>query len=79
MRTGSDDQGANGLYRIKSKHSGDYLSHVVAFQDRGDATNFCYLLQSFFVDLDNFSTDIIPIPIKVRIFAYLHLIYCCLC
>ncbi|KAL1807364.1 uncharacterized protein LOC108193344 [Daucus carota subsp. sativus] len=65
MRTGGDDQEANGLYRIKStSHSLDDSSHVVAFEDRGDATNFCYLLQSFFEDLDNFSTDIIPIPIE---------------
>lgn len=65
MRTGSDDQGANGLYRIRStSHSWDDSSHVVAFEDRGDATNFCYLLQSFFEDLDSFDTDIIPIPIK---------------
>lgn len=65
MRTGGDDQGANGLYRIKStSHSWDDSSHVVAFEDRGDATNFCYLLQSFFEDMDSFSTDIIPIPIK---------------
>ena len=77
MRTGGDDQEANGLYRIKStSHSLDDSSHVVAFEDRGDATNFCYLLQSFFEDLDNFSTDIIPIPIEVRIFIFLHLICC---
>lgn len=70
MRTGGDDQGANGLYRIKStSHSWDDSSHVVAFEDHGDATNFCYLLQSFFEDLDSFSTDIIPIPIKVRLFT----------
>ena len=42
MRTGGDDQEANGLYRIKStSHSLDDSSHVVAFEDRGDATNFC--------------------------------------
>ncbi|KAK1390468.1 hypothetical protein POM88_018646 [Heracleum sosnowskyi] len=64
MRT-DDDQEATGLYKIKStSHSWDDSSHVVAFEDRGDATNFCYLLQSFFEHVDSFDTDIIPIPIK---------------
>lgn len=65
MRTGGDGEEANELYTINStSRDRDGSSHVVAFEDRGDATNFCYLLQSFFEYMDDFTTDIIPIPIK---------------
>ncbi|KAK4372522.1 hypothetical protein RND71_007906 [Anisodus tanguticus] len=56
MRRGHDDEGPEGLFTLKS--------HTVAFQDRGDATNFCYLLQSFFEDLGDFSAEVAPLPVK---------------
>ncbi|XP_055818207.1 uncharacterized protein LOC129887226 isoform X2 [Solanum dulcamara] len=65
MRRGHDDEGPEGLFTLKSS-SQVYgsLSHTVAFEDRGDATNFCYLLQSFFEDLGDFSAEIVPLPVK---------------
>ncbi|KAL7220693.1 hypothetical protein ACSBR2_013555 [Camellia fascicularis] len=67
MRRGHDGEGPKGLFTLKTtphtKDRGD-LSHIVAFQDRGDAANFCHLLQSFFEDLGNFSADIVPLTIK---------------
>lgn len=68
MYTGRDEEGPHGAYTIKStSHTKDGSSHLAAFEDRGDATNFCYILQSFFEELVDFSTDIVPIPTKVRI------------
>lgn len=68
MRTGRDEEVPHGAYTIKStSHTKDGSSHLVAFEDRGDATNFCYILQSFFEELEDFGADIIPIPTKVRI------------
>lgn len=37
------------------------FSYVIAFQDRYDANNFCYLLESFFEDLGDFGADIVPL------------------
>ncbi|KAK3010477.1 hypothetical protein RJ639_012696 [Escallonia herrerae] len=63
MRRGDDGEGPQGLFTLKktSQFDGD-SAHTVAFEDRGDATNFCYLLQSFFEDLGDFSADIVPLP-----------------
>lgn len=67
MRRGHDDEGPEGLFTLKSSSQvNGSLSHTVAFEDRGDATNFCYLLQSFFEDLGDFSAEIVPLPVKVR-------------
>ncbi|CAH1427530.1 unnamed protein product [Lactuca virosa] len=64
MQRGGESEESEGLFTLrsnfKSKNGG--LSHTVAFEDRGDATNFCYLLESFFQDLEDFTTNIIPIP-----------------
>ncbi|KAL6970290.1 hypothetical protein U1Q18_029989 [Sarracenia purpurea var. burkii] len=69
VRRGHDGEGPKGLFTLKkdtpySKDGDDSSSHTVAFEDRGDATNFCYLLQSFFDDLDDFGADIVPLSIK---------------
>ncbi|KAE9453232.1 hypothetical protein C3L33_14871, partial [Rhododendron williamsianum] len=56
-----DGEGAKGLFTLESK--GD-SSHTIAFEDQGDASNFCYLLQSFFEDLGDFSAEIVPLPTK---------------
>ncbi|XP_060217795.1 uncharacterized protein LOC132645056 isoform X2 [Lycium barbarum] len=65
MRRGHDDEGTEGLFALKSSSQvNGSLSHTVAFEDRGDATNFCYLLQSFFDDLGDFSAEIVPLPVK---------------
>ncbi|KAJ6430559.1 hypothetical protein OIU84_021871 [Salix udensis] len=44
------------------KH-GDF-SYTIAFEDRGNADNFCYLLESVFEDLGDFSADIVPLQVK---------------
>lgn len=65
MRRGHDDEGPEGLFALKfSSQVNGSLSHTVAFEDRGDATNFCYLLQSFFGDLGDFSAEIVPLPVQ---------------
>ena len=68
MRRGPDHEEQGGLYTLKiPSHESDPIAYAVAFEDRGDATNFCYLLESFFEDLGDFSADIVPLSIKVRI------------
>lgn len=63
MQRGS---GGEGLYMLKSISSTDeQVSYTVAFEDRADATNFCYLLESFFEDLGDFKADVAPLTIKV--------------
>ncbi|XP_031098404.1 uncharacterized protein LOC116002408 isoform X2 [Ipomoea triloba] len=57
MHTSHDGKVQQRLYSLKSS-SGD-LSHIVAFEDRSDAANFCYILQSYFEDLEDFSTEIV--------------------
>ncbi|GJS92320.1 hypothetical protein Tco_0774956 [Tanacetum coccineum] len=62
MQRGEEDE-ESGLFVIRSdSQTQSGLIHTVAFEDRGDAMNFCYLLESFFEDLEDFSTNIIPIP-----------------
>ncbi|XP_076912899.1 uncharacterized protein LOC143571330 [Bidens hawaiensis] len=52
------NDGEEGLFSIKSASG---LQHVVAFEDRSDATNLAYLLESVFEDLQDFSTNITPL------------------
>ncbi|KAI3756129.1 hypothetical protein L1987_55943 [Smallanthus sonchifolius] len=59
MQSGGNDEESSGLFVLRNTSG---LSHTVAFEDRSDVTNFCYLLESFFEDLPNFSTDIVHIP-----------------
>ncbi|KAG9138743.1 hypothetical protein Leryth_024804 [Lithospermum erythrorhizon] len=73
MQQGDDGDKVRGLYTLKSGSGGESeLSHIVAFQDRGDATNFCYLLQLYFEDLGDFSIDVIPLSMKVRSLSNSH-------
>lgn len=53
-----------GLFTLSSSYAQNDSSHMVAFEDRGDATNFCYLVQSFFEDLEDFTAEIVPLSIK---------------
>ncbi|XP_068660209.1 uncharacterized protein [Aristolochia californica] len=64
LRRGSDHQG--GFYSLKTSPSADddIVSYTVAFEDRGDASNFCFLLESFFEDLADFRADVVPLSIK---------------
>lgn len=64
---GSDGEGPRGFYSLKVNSelgSGNSSSYTIAFEDRVDATNFCYLLESFFEDLGDFSADVVPLSIK---------------
>ncbi|PRQ39191.1 hypothetical protein RchiOBHm_Chr4g0422351 [Rosa chinensis] len=65
MRRGSDGQG--GLFSIElnsqSQNESD-ASYSVAFEDRGDANNFCFLLESCFEDQDDFRATAAPLPNK---------------
>lgn len=64
--------GGEGLYTLKSVSSSDeQISYTVAFEDPSDATNFCYLLESFFEDLGDFKADVAPLTVKVSYFLYL--------
>lgn len=72
MESGSDGEGPKGLYSLKltskePEQSGD--SYTVAFEDHADANNFCFLLESYFEDLDDFSANVVPMSIQVRISA----------
>eukprot|EP01018_Ginkgo_biloba_P035635 Gb_15616 [translate_table: standard] len=52
-----------GLYTLEMAPDLELASkpcHTIAFQDRGDATNFCYILQSHFKELENSSAHVIP-------------------
>ncbi|XP_047309129.1 uncharacterized protein LOC124912535 [Impatiens glandulifera] len=65
MHGREEGEGPEGLFSIKLANSSDMLSsHTVAFEDRGDAINFCYILQSFFGELNDFNADILPLPVK---------------
>ncbi|KAL2339031.1 hypothetical protein Fmac_013477 [Flemingia macrophylla] len=60
-------EGSTGLYslRYSSKdldQSDD--SYTVAFEDHADANNFCFLLESYFKDLESFSADAVPMSIQ---------------
>ncbi|KAL6548255.1 hypothetical protein OROGR_008676 [Orobanche gracilis] len=65
MRSGRDGEGGGGFYTLKSISNTDrHISHMVAFEDHKDASNFCYLLQSFFEYLEDFDADIVPLTVK---------------
>lgn len=69
LRRGSEHEGSEGLYSLKmNSHSGnESCSCTIAFEDRGDASNFCYLLESFFEGLGDFSADAVPLSTKVSL------------
>ncbi|KAK9992272.1 hypothetical protein SO802_027257 [Lithocarpus litseifolius] len=66
MRRGSDHEGEGGLYtlEIAPEAQEQRNCYTVAFEDRVDASNFCFLLESFFEDLGDFSADVVPLPVK---------------
>ncbi|XP_054806180.1 LOW QUALITY PROTEIN: uncharacterized protein LOC129308811 [Prosopis cineraria] len=70
MRRGSDKEGPSGLYSLKitsQEEDQNGYSYIVAFEDDADANNFCFLLESFFEDLGDFSADAVPMSIQVKI------------
>ncbi|RWR94663.1 wound-responsive family protein [Cinnamomum micranthum f. kanehirae] len=67
LNRSSDSEAPRGLYSLKMKshlENEGSSSYIVAFEDQGDATNFCFLLESFFEDLGDFSADVVPLSIK---------------
>ncbi|CAI9118808.1 OLC1v1020424C1 [Oldenlandia corymbosa var. corymbosa] len=66
LMQGEYDGHVTGLFTLRNLDSSDKndLPHTVAFEDRVDAANFCYLVQSFFEDLEGSSAEVVPIPIK---------------
>ncbi|CAN0900551.1 hypothetical protein LINGRAHAP2_LOCUS20903, partial [Linum grandiflorum] len=62
----TEHEGEGGFYVIKdSPEAADQRnSYTVAFQDRSDANNFCFLLESFLEGLEDLSVDIVPLPVK---------------
>ncbi|CAK7333197.1 unnamed protein product [Dovyalis caffra] len=67
MRRGSEHEESGGLYSLRVASQEDEhrdFSYTVAFEDRADANNFCYLLESFFEGLGDFSADIVPLQVK---------------
>lgn len=67
MRRGSEHEGQGGLYTLKiasQAQEQSSASYTVAFEDHVDAKNFCFLLESYFEELGDFSADIVPLSIK---------------
>lgn len=76
MRRGLEHEEPGGLFTLRvHSHAQDQneSSYTITFEDRIDANNFCYLLESFFEDLTDFSADIVPLSTKVRIFFLLYM------
>ncbi|XP_008458451.2 uncharacterized protein LOC103497853 [Cucumis melo] len=66
MRQGSDEE-LDGLFTIRIPSATQDIeesTYTVAFENHVDANNFCFLLESFFDELDNFTTDVVPLPTK---------------
>lgn len=73
MRQGSDGEELDGLFTLKVPSATQDIeesTYAVAFENHVDANNFCYLLESYFEELENFTTDVIPLPTKVRILQF---------
>ncbi|KAH7513366.1 hypothetical protein FEM48_Zijuj12G0192500 [Ziziphus jujuba var. spinosa] len=67
MRQVSNPEVPEGFYTLKISSQSQKLddsAYTIAFEDHGDANNFCFLLESFFEDLDDFRADVIPLPVK---------------
>ncbi|KAI3864547.1 hypothetical protein MKX03_017004 [Papaver bracteatum] len=62
LRRGPDKGAAKGLYSLKMDESSP--SCTVGFEDRRDATNFTYILESFFDDLGSVSADVVPLSME---------------
>lgn len=70
MRRGFEQEGAEGLFALRTAsevQDQDNASYTVVFENHVDANHFCHLLESVFEDLGDFSTDIIPLPVKVSV------------
>lgn len=79
MRRSSDEGGAGGLYSLKitsEEQDQSVDSYTVAFEDHVDANNFCFLLESFFEDLDDFSVVAAPMSIQVIISTMIYKMSC---
>ncbi|TXG71733.1 hypothetical protein EZV62_000312 [Acer yangbiense] len=68
MRRGPEHE-EEGFFTLRSTSQAQDHSqtpYTVAFENRGDANNFCHLLESYFEDLGlvDFNADIIPLPVK---------------
>ncbi|XP_019451046.1 PREDICTED: uncharacterized protein LOC109353287 isoform X1 [Lupinus angustifolius] len=59
--------GQKALYTLKltsTEQDQGVDSYIVAFEDHGDANNFCVLLETYFEDLDDFSASPVPMTIQ---------------
>ncbi|CAL5198890.1 unnamed protein product [Lathyrus oleraceus] len=68
MQRDSNTESPKALYRLnftsKQREQGNDF-YTVAFEDRADANNFCFILESFFEDLDDgFSAIVFPMSIQ---------------
>ncbi|KAK0607657.1 hypothetical protein LWI29_018218 [Acer saccharum] len=68
MRRGPEHE-EEGFFTLRSTSQAQDQSqtpYTVAFENHGDANNFCHLLESYFEDLGlvDFNADIIPLPVK---------------
>lgn len=66
IRRGPNPDSPEGLFTLKASSAEDQSepSYVICFEDHNDAANFCYILESFFEDLDDFVADVVLLPIK---------------
>ncbi|CAN7080993.1 unnamed protein product [Brassica oleracea var. botrytis] len=67
MRSSIDQEVSEGYFTMRTEsmeQNKDQVSHMIAFEDQTDATNFSYLLESVFEDLDDFSANVVPISTK---------------
>ncbi|MCL7050590.1 hypothetical protein MKW94_020029 [Papaver nudicaule] len=62
LRRAPDKDAAKGLYSLKMDENSP--SCTVGFEDRRDATNFTYILESFFDDLGGVSADVVPLSME---------------
>lgn len=69
MRSNIDQEVSEGYFTMRTEpmeQNKDQVSHMIAFEDQSDATNFSYLLESVFEDLADFSANVVPISTKVK-------------
>ncbi|KAL4282869.1 hypothetical protein GQ457_16G030930 [Hibiscus cannabinus] len=67
MQRGDDPEGLGGLFTLRISFEDQEESETscaVAFEDRSDANNFCYVLECFFEDLGDFSAEVAPMSVK---------------
>ncbi|KAL1372498.1 hypothetical protein HN51_002645 [Arachis hypogaea] len=67
LMQGGVNGGTKGIYSVKIGSKGQDQSedsYIVAFEDHADANNFCFLLESAFKELGDFSADAVPMTIQ---------------